>query len=131
MNTRITIAAVAVAAASMAYAVVQGQRAERMNQRTSIVLASPHDQHAGHAMADQPRDTLALAAQAAPARNPNLPPDADAAKDQLARSPRHGEWADIRVSDGPALKSFVVYPERSTRAPVVIVIHEIFGLTDW
>jgi carboxymethylenebutenolidase len=25
----------------------------------------------------------------------------------------------------------VAYPERKTRAPAVIVIHEIFGLTDW
>jgi carboxymethylenebutenolidase len=25
----------------------------------------------------------------------------------------------------------VVYPERSDKAPVVVVIHEIFGLTDW
>src|SRR5207244_9523178 len=64
-------------------------------------------------------------------RNANLPPDADAAKEQLAKSPRHQEWVDIKMTDGPALKSFVVYPQRSTKAPVVIVIHEIFGMQDW
>jgi carboxymethylenebutenolidase len=68
---------------------------------------------------------------AAGPRNPNLPPDADAAKAQLASSPRHGEWVDIPMANGPALKSFVVYPERSTKAPVVLVIHEIFGMQDW
>jgi carboxymethylenebutenolidase len=64
-------------------------------------------------------------------RNPNLPPDADAAKEQLAKSPRHGEWVDIKMAHPPAIRSFVVYPERSTKAPVVIVIHEIFGMADW
>jgi carboxymethylenebutenolidase len=32
---------------------------------------------------------------------------------------------------GPKLVSWVVYPERKEKALVVIVIHEIFGLTDW
>jgi carboxymethylenebutenolidase len=38
---------------------------------------------------------------------------------------------DIKGSNGTPLKSFVVYPERKDKAPVVIVIQEIFGLTDW
>jgi carboxymethylenebutenolidase len=47
-------------------------------------------------------------------------------------SPRHGEWIDIAVPDSDVkIKTFVVYPERKEKAPVVIVIHEIFGLTDW
>src|SRR5687768_2934320 len=85
------------------------------------------DPHAGHAMPQQP------APAAAPAqRNPNLPPDANAATAQLTASPRHGEWVDIKSSNGGApIKSFVVYPERKEKAPVVIVIHEIFGLSDW
>ena len=81
------------------------------------------DPHTGHTM----RAAQATASTTA-ARNANLPPDADAAKDQLATSPRHGEWVDIKMANGPAIKSFVVYPERSTTAPVVIVIHEIFGM---
>jgi carboxymethylenebutenolidase len=49
---------------------------------------------------------------------------------RLARSPRHGEWAMIRT--GPdSVKAWVVYPERSTKAPVVVVVHEIFGLSTW
>lgn len=54
----------------------------------------------------------------------------DFGKDRLNSSPRHGEWIDLQ-SNGRSLKAFVVYPERKEKAPVVLVIHEIFGLTDW
>ncbi len=54
----------------------------------------------------------------------------DFGKDRLNSSPRHGEWVEIQ-SNGRSLKAFVVYPERKEKAPVVLVIHEIFGLTDW
>jgi len=60
-----------------------------------------------------------------------IPPDADHAKDVLAKSPRHGEWVDVALPDGTKLVTFVVYPETKKKAGVVIVIHEIFGLTDW
>jgi carboxymethylenebutenolidase len=61
-----------------------------------------------------------------------LPPGNEQAKPRLNTSPRHGEWINVKVpgSDQP-VKTWIVYPERSTRAPVVIVIHEIYGLTDW
>src|SRR3954470_19838231 len=50
----------------------------------------------------------------------------------LKNSTRHGEWVDVAVPGTETkIKSFVVYPERKDKAPVVIVIHEIFGLTDW
>ena len=48
----------------------------------------------------------------------------------LAESPRHGEWVDIKLPDGSALKSFVVYPQRSDKAGVVLVIHDIRGMSD-
>jgi carboxymethylenebutenolidase len=54
----------------------------------------------------------------------------DFGKDRLNNSPRHGEGIELQ-SNGRPLKAFVVYPERKDKAPVVIVIHEIFGLTDW
>ena len=54
----------------------------------------------------------------------------DWAKPRLNNSPRHGEWVDIKSGDR-TIKAFVVYPERKDKAPVVLVIHEIFGLTDW
>ncbi len=49
----------------------------------------------------------------------------------LAASPRHGEWVRIDAGSAGNVDAWVVYPERSDNAPVVIVIHEIFGLTDW
>ena len=54
----------------------------------------------------------------------------DWAKEQLNKSPRHSEWIDLKHGDR-TVKAFVVYPEVKTKAPVVLVIHEIFGLTDW
>src|SRR3982751_2648065 len=54
----------------------------------------------------------------------------DWAKERLNASPRHAEWVEYKSGDRP-LKAFVVYPERKEKAPVVVVIHEIFGLTDW
>lgn len=69
---------------------------------------------------------------AAPGTPGGLPPDADHAKATLDKSPRHGEWIDITVPDKKVpLKAYIVYPERSDKAPVVMVIHEIFGETDW
>src|SRR5881227_1148553 len=54
----------------------------------------------------------------------------DWAKARLNNSPRHAEWVEIKSGDR-TIKAFVVYPERKDKAPVVIVIHEIFGLSDW
>src|SRR5256885_11423119 len=54
----------------------------------------------------------------------------DWAKARLEKSPRHGEWVDFKSGER-TIKAFVVYPERKDKAPVVVVIHEIVGLTDW
>ena len=54
----------------------------------------------------------------------------DWAKERLNKSPRHNEWVDLKHGDR-TVKAFVVYPEVKTKAPAVLVIHEIFGLTDW
>ncbi|MHC1729347.1 MAG: dienelactone hydrolase family protein [Syntrophobacteraceae bacterium] len=69
-----------------------------------------------------------LGAQSAPA----VPPGEAGAKAALEKSPRHHEWVDITVPEtGSKITSFVAYPERKEKAPVVIVIMEVFGLTDW
>jgi carboxymethylenebutenolidase len=66
----------------------------------------------------------------------------EAASDQPARAPvsgadtaadsvtTHGEWVKIK-RDNQTIRAYVAYPERKTKAPAVIVIHEIYGLTDW
>jgi carboxymethylenebutenolidase len=52
------------------------------------------------------------------------------AKQILEKSPRHQEWVQIK-HDNRTVQAFVVYPETKAKAPVIIVIHEIFGLSDW
>src|SRR5499427_5195689 len=54
----------------------------------------------------------------------------DWAKAALAKSPRHGEWVTIKHGDR-AVETFVVYPESKSKAPAVLIIHEIFGMSDW
>jgi carboxymethylenebutenolidase len=54
----------------------------------------------------------------------------DWAKATLAKSPRHSEWVTVKHGDR-AVETFVVYPESKEKRPVVLVIHEIFGMTDW
>lgn len=79
----------------------------------------------------EPADQTAPAsAPAAGAQEPDLPPGAAAAAQRLATSPRHGEWVVIDAGDD-SIRAWVVYPERSTPAPVVLVVHEIYGLTGW
>jgi carboxymethylenebutenolidase len=83
-----------------------------------------------HAAADHAAPSVA-ASSVGTQDNRGLPPDAAGALARLASSPRHSEWAMIRTGDGDSLRVWVVYPERSTKAPVVVVIHEIFGLSSW
>jgi carboxymethylenebutenolidase len=54
----------------------------------------------------------------------------DWAKARLDASPRHHEYVQLK-NGNRTLDAFVVYPEVKSKAPVVILIHEIFGLTDW
>jgi carboxymethylenebutenolidase len=54
----------------------------------------------------------------------------DWAKAKLAQSPRHREYVDVKYQ-GRSVTTFVVYPEVKDKAPVVVLIHEIFGLSDW
>ena len=61
-----------------------------------------------------------------------IPPGETGAKAALERSPRHHEWADISVPGRDTkVAAFIAYPERKDKAPVVIVIQEVYGLSDW
>lgn len=66
--------------------------------------------------------TLFFVAVAAPAQ--------DWAKARLEKSPRHQEWVKVK-HDNREVDCFVVYPEVKDKAAAVLVVHEIFGLTDW
>lgn len=54
----------------------------------------------------------------------------DWAKARLAKSPRHQEWVKVKQGNRE-VNSFVVYPESKNKAMAVVVIHEIYGMTDW
>jgi carboxymethylenebutenolidase len=97
---------------------------------------------AGTAAAQHEHSTATPSPNASPAASPSpanapvpfdetLPPPEETSKAALERSPRHGEWVDVKLADGTPLRTWVVYPERKDKAPAVIVIHEIFGLSDW
>jgi carboxymethylenebutenolidase len=65
---------------------------------------------------------LAFAATISPAQ--------DWAKARLDASPRHHEYVTLKHG-ARSLQAFVVYPEVKEKAPVVLLVHEIFGLSDW
>src|SRR5882724_4321131 len=88
---------------------------------------APRDPSAPQAPSAPPAQT-----RPAPSAEEGLPPAEEQAKAALDKSPRHGEWVDVPMpAGGPKLRTWIVYPERKTKAPVVIVLQEIFGLTDW
>src|SRR5262245_59606859 len=68
--------------------------------------------------------SLAVAIGAGPAMSQEW------AKARLNKSPRHQEWIKVKSGDRE-VECFIVYPEVKEPAPAVLVIHEIFGLTDW
>src|SRR6202789_2479294 len=52
------------------------------------------------------------------------------ARERIAKSPRHSEWVTVK-GDGRNVETLIVYPESKDKRPVVLIIHEIFGLSDW
>ena len=63
-----------------------------------------------------------------------LPPSNSQAAARLASSPRHGEWVKVAWEPGSkdSLMAWIVYPSTSNaKTPVVVVVHEIFGLSSW
>src|SRR5215217_1076379 len=60
----------------------------------------------------------------------NSAPAQDWAKARLEKSPRHLEWVTVK-HDGRDVKCFIGFPEVKEKATAVVLIHEIFGLSDW
>ena len=92
------------------------------------------DDHAGHDMGNAAQGAGSLAPSAAIAQQDRgvAAGAADVAA-RLQASPRHAEWAMVPTAPGArdSIAAWVVYPERRDNAPVVVVIHEIFGLSAW
>lgn len=84
----------------------------------SAIAVCGQDTSHNHAMADP---TMSMADETI---------TQDWAKERLAKSPRHREWVKIK-NGNREVNSFIVYPESNKKATAVIVIHEIFGMSDW
>lgn len=84
------------------------------------------DAHSGHADAS----STSVASRAGTS-DVSIPAGAATVADRIAKSPRHGEYVMIKTGPSDSVRVWVVYPERSTKAPVVVVVHEIFGLSTW
>jgi carboxymethylenebutenolidase len=92
-------------------------------------MADAGDIHAGHALDEMRWAAAGVQAPAAPA-NRSLPADDAGAAGRLSQSPRKSEYVKIDVGGTP-MTAWVVQPQGQGPAPVVIVIQEIFGLSDW
>lgn len=92
----------------------------------------PMDEHMAHmSAADMSSRPVTASNQQG---NPALPPSANQAPARLAASPRHGEWVKVawRPGSSDSLMAWIVYPSTSNaHTPVVVVVHEIFGLQTW
>jgi len=96
-----------------------------------FLLALPLQTPAAPAPPPAPAPPAAMAAQPMP-RDEKLPPSEAQAKAALEKSPRHGEYVDIKLpGGGTPIRTWIVYPERKDKAGVVILVHEIYGLSDW
>ncbi|MBL8981832.1 MAG: dienelactone hydrolase family protein [Gemmatimonadetes bacterium] len=98
--------------------------------RTSGATASDdHMSHMNSADLVAPRVTSRSQQQG----TAGIPASNNTAPARLAASPRHGEWVKIPYEPGSSdsLMAWVVYPVTREKAPVVVVVHEIFGLATW
>ena len=88
--------------------------------------ALSQEDHSAHMMESKSK-TVAVVQQ-----DEKLPAGEEGAKAALEKSPRHGEWVDIKYegSEFP-IRTWIVYPEKKEKAAVVLVIHEIYGASDW
>lgn len=88
------------------------------------------DEHTDHEMA-APRGPFASEGQAQ--QQGMIAPGATQAAARLVASTRHTEWVMVPIAAGSkdSIAAVVVYPERRQNAPVVVVVHEIFGLSAW
>jgi carboxymethylenebutenolidase len=112
--------------------IVTRRRPPSLRAATALLASAALAACAANGTADREAPT-AGAADAAPAaaQASALPADAGTALARLNASPRHGEWAVVRTGESDSVRAWVVYPERATPAPVVLVVHEIYGVTHW
>ena len=98
-------------------------------QRKVVVGSDDHMSHMSGADLAAPAGAFS-----ASQGNVALPPSNNQAKARLDASPRHGEWVKLAWEPGSkdSLMAWIVYPSTSNaKTPVVVVVHEIYGLSTW
>ncbi len=93
-----------------------------------------HEQPADEHMAHMSAGDVAPQPQSAQQGDMKYPASAMHTAARLASTPRHGEWVRVPWEPGSkdSIQAWIVYPTNSSaKAPVVVVIHEIFGLSNW
>ena len=100
-------------------------------QRAQVSSAAAAvDDHAEHMSASDLRVPTVTPSANTAQGTAGIPASANSATARLAASPRHGEWVKVAMGEGStdSIMAWIVYPSTRTRAPVVVVVHEIFGL---
>lgn len=103
---------------------------QRVQQSGSFGL----DDHASHMTAAGLRSPTTMRSAGPQQGTPGIPASNATAPARLQGSNRHGEWVRIAWEEGSpdSLMAWVVYPSsRTAKTPVVVVVHEIYGLTTW
>ena len=103
-------------------------------QQQPPMRSAASDDHMSHMSAADMAAPGAATVQRVDLGADGLPASNNAAAARLAASPRHAEWVKIAWEPGSSdsLMAWVVYPSTSTaKTPVVVVVHEIFGLSTW
>lgn len=102
----------------------------RQDQRVTPIGAT--DEHSAHMQAADLATPASGDATAIPLaqQDQTIPASANGAAARLAATPRHGEWVQFPVGSDTYM-AWIVYPKSSAKAPVVVVVHEIFGLSTW
>lgn len=105
---------------------------QRVVPSSSFAAADDHAAHLSAADRATPQ-MMASGTGGEQQDRPGLPASARGAAARLAATPRHGEWVKIAWEPGSrdSLMAWIVYPKSSEKAPVVVVVHEIFGLSSW
>jgi carboxymethylenebutenolidase len=141
MKTRVTMVAISVVSLAVGYALGQSQRTGLAASPAATAAAvDPHashgaaDEHAGHGIIDEHAGHALEARAGAGAQvvssNKSIPPATEGARARLNASPRHSEYVKITAGGAP-LNMWVAYPERSDKAPVVVLIHGASAFDDW
>jgi carboxymethylenebutenolidase len=108
---------------------------QRMPVPASGAPVAELDDHMSHMSAEEMRGPMTSDARIDwnAQGHGGLPASNATAVARLKASPRHGEWVKIAWEPGSkdSLMAWVVYPKATGKAPVVVVVHEIFGLSTW